>query len=162
MKFKIIVVILIPLIGIFGVSMTIAENAKIKVPQAVKNAFNQKYPAAEKVAWELERAGEFEAEFKLAKKEMSANFLEDGTWVGSETEMEEEHLPTVVKNEIAAKFRDYKIEEAELSEKPDGVIVYEIELENEREDIEFTAIFAANGSFIKKEMEKEDDDDHKD
>ena len=162
MKFKIAIITLVALIGILGMSMTTEKTSKIEVPQAVKNAFNQKYPAAKKVEWELEKVGEYEAEFKMNREEMSANFLEDGTWVGSETELDKDDLPQAVKKGIAAKFPGHEIEEAELSEKPNGIITYEVELENEKEDAEFKAVFAADGNFIKKEMNNEDEDDGED
>ncbi len=162
MKFTIVLIIPFILIKIFGMPM-IEKKITIEVPQAVKNAFNQKYPAAQMVAWELERIGEFEAEFKLNKKEMSANFLEDGTWVGSEIEIEKKDLPVTIKNSITVKFPDYEIEEAEISEKPNGEKLYEVELENGKTKMEFKAIFSVDGSFVKKEIEEEDEEnDHKD
>lgn len=162
MKIKVAIITMVALLGILGMSMTKDNTSKIVVPQAVKNAFNHKYPAAKKVAWELEKVGEYEAEFKLNRKEMSANFMEDGTWVGSETEIGEDDLSQIVKDGIAAKFPNYEIEEAELSEKPNGVLEYEVELENEKEDKELKAIFSTEGIFIKKELKNDADDDDDD
>ena len=146
----------IALIGIVGMSM--ATNS-IDVPTAVKNAFTQKFPDAQKVEWELEEVGEYEAEFKLNGEEMSANFKEDGTWVGTETEIAVENLPQAVKEGITATFPDHKIEEVEYCDKSNGITVYEVELENEKTDTEFKAVFSADGKFIKKEIEEEDENE---
>lgn len=146
-------------IGIVSMAMM---SIGIDVPEAVKQAFAQKFPAAQQVEWEMENAHEYEAEFELNSKKMSANFMEDGTWVGAETEMELDDLPQAVKDGIEAGFPGFEVEEVELSEKPNGLIAYEIELENEKEDIELKAVFSSDGKLIKKEMnekEEEDDDD---
>jgi len=145
---------LVALTGIIGISMTMNN---IDVPEIVKNAFAQKYPAAQKVEWEMEETDEYEAEFKLNGEEISANFKKDGTWLGTETEMDKADLPQAVKDSIAATFPEHEIEEAERCEKPNGVIAYEVELENEKNDLEFKAIFSADGQLIKKEMEEEED-----
>ena len=63
-----------------------------------------------------------------------------------------------MKDGITSNFPDYYIEEAELSEKPDGVLVYEVEMENEKEDIELKAVFSLNGKLIKKEIGEEEGD----
>lgn len=57
-----------------------SEHSDLEVPEAVKTAFSQKFPAAKKVSWDMESASEWEAEFKLEGNEYSANFLTDGTW----------------------------------------------------------------------------------
>ncbi len=157
MKVKAIIVGLVALIGFFGISMTL--NNKMEVPEAVKTAFSKKYPAAKKVEWELERVGEYEAEFKLNDQEMSANFSEDGIWVGSETEIKIVDLPQIIQEAVGATFPNTKIEEAELAEKPNNILVYEVELEDEKQEIEFKAIFSADGTFIKKEIEEEENEE---
>ena len=52
------------------------------VPVAVLQAFKEKYPAAENVAWEVEKKENrlvFEAEFKISGKETGAYFTTDGS-----------------------------------------------------------------------------------
>ena len=146
---------MVALFEIIGMSMAIN---KIDVTETVKTDFSQKYPEARQVEWEMEEADEYEAEFKLKGVEMSANFKKDGTWLGTETEIDEDDLPKVVKDGITSNFPGYDIEEAELSEKPDGVLVYEVEMENEKEDIELKAVFSLNGKIIKKEIGEEEGD----
>ena len=69
--------ILLITLAIFLCSACAQENKKdkqITVPEVVKKAFSAKFVNAKKVEWGLEKEGEFEAEFKLNKSEMSAVF----------------------------------------------------------------------------------------
>ncbi len=50
-----------------------------KAPKKVIDAFTKKFPTAKKVKWEKENDKKWEAEFKMNRKEYSANFLSDGT-----------------------------------------------------------------------------------
>ena len=46
------------------------------VPENVKKEFAKKYPAVQAVKWGSEEANEWEAEFKMNGKEMSASYDE--------------------------------------------------------------------------------------
>jgi hypothetical protein len=57
------------------------------VPPAVVSAFNNKYPAAQKVEWEAEKTDghlAFEAEFSMDSKKKEAYFKPDGTFLKEE------------------------------------------------------------------------------
>jgi hypothetical protein len=57
------------------------------VPQAANSAFQQKYPAAQNVEWEAEKADGhlvFEAEFMMDGKKKEAYFKPDGTFLKEE------------------------------------------------------------------------------
>ena len=151
--------VLVILIGLFGISMT---KVKTEVPKAVLEAFAAKYPAAQKVKWEEEEEGVYEAEFKMNGKEMSANFKADGTWLETEMEIKKSDLPQVVKTAIASQFPGYELEEVEQIETPDRAVAYEVILENESDDVDMEAVFSADGTLLKKKMGKEDDDDEDD
>ena len=163
MKLKTVIPALVILIGVFGLSM--AMNKTI-VPEAVKTAFTAKYPTAKKVKWEEEDEGEYEAEFKLNGKEMSANFKADGTWLETETEIKKSALPAAVKTAIASQFAGFEIDEAEQLETPDLGMAYEVSLENKKEKKEIQLVFSADGTVLKNKMddddEVDDDDDDKD
>jgi uncharacterized membrane protein YkoI len=121
-----------------------------KVPQAVKDAFAQKFPTAEKVDWDKESATEWEAEFKMNTLEYSANFLEDGTWKETEHEIDEAEIPQVVITALRSNFPGYEIEETEMAETPQGT-VYEFEIENGKTEMEVA--IDPNGKVLKKQME---------
>ncbi|WP_336518532.1 PepSY domain-containing protein [Pollutibacter soli] len=57
------------------------------VPSAVVSAFNQKYPGASDVKWQIEKENDkqiYEAEFKMDGKQIDAEFDADGTFIREE------------------------------------------------------------------------------
>jgi hypothetical protein len=128
-----------------------------KVPQAVKDAFAKKFPTAEKVDWDKESATEWEAEFKMNTLEYSANFLEDGSWQETEHEIDEAEIPQDVIKALQSNFSGYEIEEAEMSETPQGT-VYEFEIEKGKTEMEVS--IDPNGKVLKKQMEEDESDDN--
>ncbi len=137
---------------LFAFSLSACEQEK--TPEKVKATFNLKYPNAKEVGWDMEEKNEWEAEFEMDEKEMSATFDQSGKWLETETEIEGEDLPAPVKETLKTQFNDYKVEEAEYVESPQYK-GYEIELEGKK-DIE--VVIAKNGQVIKKETGDEDDD----
>ena len=153
---------ILALVAVLSLSLMAMVTITEKVPQAVKEAFAKKYPTAKKVDWEKEGAEEYEAEFKMDGKKMSANFKADGTWLETETEIKTKNLPAAVKAAIAKQFPDYELEEAEQIETPTVAVAYEVELEDEKNDVEIEAVFKADGTLVNSEVEKDDDHDHDD
>ncbi len=157
MKKRVIVLALACLFG--GIRIAVASSG-IEVPQAVKDAFLAKFPAAEHVEWEVESDGEYEAEFKWQKKEMSANFRSDGTWLETEVEIKERDLPAYVKATLASEFAGYKVEEACQVETADIAVAYEVDLKRNSDKTRLEALIDADGNVVKKEsMESKDDDE---
>jgi hypothetical protein len=143
----------------FGILSTSCAQGKKAAPAAVQAAFKAKFPTVQKVKWDLEHEGEWEAEFKSGGKEMSANFKADGTWLETETELKEADLPQAVKDAAAAQFPGSKAEEVNLVETPAQPAGYEVELENGEITVE--ALFSADGTLLKQKTGKEDEDDEK-
>ena len=109
-------------------------------PQVVLNAFNQKFPGVKDVDWDLEKNGEWEAEFDGTDgKDMSANFSADGKWLETETEIAFSELPQPVQNALKGK----KVKEAARIERMDGKTVYEAEVNHK------DLIFDASGKLLK-------------
>lgn len=140
-------------------SYTACGQEKKDVPKEVKTAFTERFATAIHVKWSKENDSEWEAEFKMDKKDYSANFSASGEWMETEYKISTDELPAAVKATIQKEFDGYKIEESELSETADGKM-YEIELK--KSDIEMEAIIDANGKLIKKETIKEDKEDEGD
>jgi len=130
-----------------------------KAPEAVTTAFSKKFPKAEEVKWDKENATEWEAEFELDEMEYSANFSSDGKWLETEHEIKMSEVPAAVKKTLDSEFAGYDIEEAEISEKADGML-YEFELEKGESDLEVA--INASGEVVKKEVLKEDGKDEED
>jgi uncharacterized membrane protein YkoI len=141
---------------LFSASAFAQESSEKAIPVAVKTAFSQKFPTAKKVNWDLESATEWEAEFKQDGKEYSVSFSLDGTWLKTEQEIKKSDLPEVIKQTLAKDFDGFRIEEAEISQTPEGS-VYEVKVEKGEEEWEL--VFDANGKLIEKKAIEEDDED---
>ena len=102
-------------------------NATV-VPEAVKTAFQKKFPNAKKVKWEKEKTNEYEASFKLDRKEVSALYLTDGKLIEVETEIFDTELSKPVVESLNKKYPNIKISEVSKIERSDNSIVYEAEL----------------------------------
>ena len=141
----------------FGLLSTACGQNEKTAPQTVQTAFKAKFPTVSNPQWEMEGDGEWEAEFKMNGKEMSANFKTDGTWLETETELNKSNLPAAVKKAIASKFPGMEIEEATLVEMPGKASAYEVEMEKGETTIE--ALFSADGKVLKQKTEKEEEED---
>ncbi len=127
------------------------------VPQPVNKAFSQKYPAATSVKWASEEANEWEAEFKLNGKEMSASFDNSGKWLESETEIAVKELPAAVSASLAKEFAGYKTDEISILESPE-LNGFEVGLK--KGDTVLEAVFDNAGKVIKKtDVSKEEKDE---
>ncbi|NOY50613.1 MAG: hypothetical protein GXO88_08645 [Chlorobi bacterium] len=144
-------VLLIAVAAIFSLQ---ACGQKENVPAKTGLSFAQKFPDAKKVKWDKENEHEWEAEFKMNGKEYSANFDSDGKWMETEYEIKASELPTAVKTTIDNEFKGFDIEEAEVSETPEGK-VFELQMEQDGNDMEVA--IAPDGKVMKK-AEKSDND----
>ena len=143
-------IILILSIFVFSVSATMAKTP----PAAVTKAFSQKFQKAEKVKWDQEEANEWEAEFMLSGKEMSASFDPSGKWLETETEIELIEIPESVKTALDKEYAGAKIRETSLIETPD-FNGYEIGLKQKGKAFEIKA--TKDGKLIKKEEGSDND-----
>lgn len=158
MKVKAIVLGILLVLGVLGISLAINQT---EVPQEVMDAFSMKYPDAKKVDWEMEEEGEYEAEFILEGKKMSANFNSNGQWLQTERAISHQDLPQAVQVAILQEFPGYTTEEAEHLTTPDLPEGYEVELQNKKDDVEIEAVFDSKGSLLKKEIKSERNDQEK-
>lgn len=156
--FSILVTTMLLSVSVFAQEVRKDKNEKeITVPEVVKKAFLAKFPNATKVEWGLEKAGEYEAEFKLGKTEMSANFDEKGTLIETESEIKMNELPEAIKNSISKEFPGYKVEEITKNE-ANGIVTYEMEAK-----IKLEIQMDNNGKILKKEtIKKEQENEEKD
>lgn len=145
---------LIVVAGLLGGAVHAQKLKDSEVPTAVKQAFAKNFPSAKEVKWSKEDGTEFEAEFKSGATEKSANFDQSGKWVVTETEIKKSDLPQAVQAAVTKEFAGYKMDEIEKVEKPDNVVLYEMELEKNK--VTYEVQFDANGKVIKKEVKKEE------
>ncbi|MCB9501878.1 MAG: PepSY-like domain-containing protein [Deferribacteres bacterium] len=126
-------------------------------PKSVTTAFNAKFANAENVKWELEKAGEWEAEFHQDGRKMSANFTEEGTWLETEIEMTKNDLPEDGLAKITEQYTDYDIKAVEGVE-TQTFKGFEIEVQKGKHTVE--VLLAEDGELtVKKEKGEEDKED---
>jgi len=108
-------------------------------PSSVQKAFTTKFPTATKVSWGKEGAKEWEAEFTLDGKKVSANFAEDGTWLETEREIKVADLPKSVAAAVKSKYTNWTITEADKTETSKHGLIYEVDLKKgtEKKDAAF-------------------------
>lgn len=133
-----------------------AQDKKVDVPAAAKSAFATKFPQASNVKWSLEKAGEYEAEFKSGKVETSAVFDSKGILLETETEIKENEMPQAVRNTLSKDFAGFKLDEIEKTD-ASGTISYEMEASKDGKKYE--VVFDAQGKLLKKKEMKEEDAD---
>jgi hypothetical protein len=124
-------------------------------PENIKKEFAKKYPAAQNVKWDRQGDNEWEAEFKMNEKEMSASYDNSGKWLETETEVSSKELPAAVTSTIKKEYAGYKNGEMSIIENPE-LIGYEIALKKGETSLE--VILDNSGIVIKKTEVKEDDE----
>lgn len=117
-----------------------------KVPAAVKTAFAKKFPGAT-AEWGKENSKEYEAEFKLNGKSMSANFLTDGSWVETEAEISAAELPVAVKSAVEKKYPGAVISKVFKIDNSKGEQTFEAEIKTGGKKKE--VVLKADGTIIK-------------
>jgi len=124
-------------------------------PEIVKKEFAKKYTTAQSVKWDSEEQNEWEAEFTMDGKKMSAAYDNAGKWMESETAITEKDLPAVVINTLNKDYQGYKKSDISIFEdsKAKG---FELTLKKGETSIE--VLIDNGGKVIKKTEAKEEDE----
>ncbi len=112
-----------------------------KVPSAVKTSFEKDFPGTS-AKWDKENSN-YEANFKMDSKTMSALYDDNGNRQETETDIAVTDLPASVKDYIAQNYKDEKIKEAAIITKANGEINYETEVKG------MDVLFTKEGKFIR-------------
>ena len=136
----------------FAINVHAQKISAIDVPAAVKTQFTAMFPGIKADKWEMEN-GKYEAEFKQNKIETSVLFEADGKHVQTETEIAVSELPGGVKDYLSKNHSGKKIKEAAKISAADGTLTYEAEIGGK------DYIFDANGNFLRKEAEQNDNEE---
>ena len=145
---------LITLVVVFAFISVSAFSQKTP-PEIVKKEFAKKYSTALSVKWDSEEKNEWEAEFTMEGKKMSASFDNSGKWMESETAITEKDLPAVVINTLNKDYQGYKKSDISIFEdsKAKG---FELTLKKGETSIE--VLIDNGGKVIKKTEAKEEDE----
>ncbi|WP_405384784.1 PepSY-like domain-containing protein [Maribacter sp. LLG6340-A2] len=116
------------------------------VPANLKNNFEQRYPAASDVEWEMEDDA-YKVEFEMNAQEHEIWYAPDGNTTKTEQELTEADLPQAIRNTITDSYSGFKIDEVEKTTEK-GSTTYEVELQkgwmNEKD-----VIFNADGTVLR-------------
>lgn len=123
MKNKIVVIISIMLISACSFAGTTPNAAVLKT-------FNEKFPTATDVKWGMETKTEFEADFKVDGKSISANFAADGSWLETEMQIPVSELPKPVADAIQKQYPGFQILEADKTETAKHGTIYEADIKS--------------------------------
>ena len=114
---------------------------KGQAPEAVKKTFQKKYPGENDPDWHQDDHGFYEAHFKIDGIKYRADFNADGSWVETETSIEEDDLPDAIRKVIEEKFSDEDITEIEKVDSAKKGLFYDVEFKRDgkNKDVEFRA-----------------------
>jgi hypothetical protein len=144
-------VILIIALSMISVSAFSQKNPT----EIVKREFTKKYASAQSIKWNSEEKNEWEAEFTMDGKKMSASYDNSGKWIESETKIMEKDLPASVVSTLNKDFQGYKKGQIEIFENPE-IKGFELGLKKGETSIE--VIIDNSGKIIKKtDANKEDE-----
>jgi hypothetical protein len=101
-----------------------------KIPASATETLKEKYPSAEKVQWK-DQISHFTAKFVLDSKDYEAHFDNDGNWKESLVKIDEDELPSEVKDGISkSKYSDWTIDKVEKMETSDNNTQYRLQVKS--------------------------------
>jgi len=130
------------------VCVTAQKVNETDVPAAVRTEFKSLYADVKEVKWEKEN-GNFEANFRQGKTEMSATIDTKGKLLETETSIEPGALPKAATDYLAKNLTGKKVKEASNIKDASGKITYEAEVDG----VDYT--FDDKGNFLKKEKDND-------
>lgn len=133
--------VLISLALVFLINSACNFKADGKVPNAVKTAFENKYPEEKSPDWQIDDHGNFEATFKKDGEKYRADFSPEGPWIETERSIKKKDLPKAIKEKLKADFDDEDIAEIEEVQHSSKGLFYDVEFKDKGKniDVEFNA-----------------------
>lgn len=133
---------------ITGIVMAGCNQKKQYRPDAkIVNAFNAKYPKADKVEWE-QKHGYYVAEFHDNGIECEAWFDNNGKWDMTESNIRYNQLPQAIRTDFEkSMYSNWKKDNVDKIERVDMKPVYIIEVEKEGQDKDL--YYSENGMLVK-------------
>lgn len=125
------------------------------LPATVKTAFSKKFPTVKNAKWAQEGKTQWEAEFKLNAKSMSANFDYQGNWKETETELSKSSLSKKLMETLSNKFPGYAVKGVAFSQTPKQS-VYEVVIEKGESKLEVS--LDKNGKIVGQEKAGDEND----
>lgn len=123
------------------VTFSCINSVSGQAPEAVKKTFQKMYPGEDDPDWHKDDHGYYEANFKIDGIKYRADYNADGTWVETETSIDEDDLPKAIQKVIKEKFDDEEITEVEKVQSAAKGLFYDVEFKRKgkNKDVEFKA-----------------------
>jgi uncharacterized membrane protein YvbJ len=120
-----------PLFFMFAFLLTSGMNAFSqlrKIPSEVTERLTEKYPRASDIEWRDKLTG-FTASFNQDSINYLASFNNAGDWESTEQEIEEEDIPSVIKDSYSkSKYADWEIIKTHKIDLPGNEVRYRVEV----------------------------------
>ena len=126
------------------------DIAQSDLPAEILNNFNQNYPKAMDVEWEMD--GElYNVEFELTdKKDHDIWYNQAGEIVKHKQEIDQEDLPEQIRSKINSEYSGYTIDDAKQIVE-NNVTTYSIELDASTEELDL--MFNSDGEIVDKKAD---------
>lgn len=115
---------------IFSVFVLSTQISFADIPLAIRAAFKKKFPSAEKVKWES-GVGQFEAEFVMEDKTISAIFDDSGNLIETEEQIRMEDIPSHISQNLKNRIGDKKVRELKKVIRSRVMILYKLKIKNQ-------------------------------
>ncbi|WP_452224463.1 PepSY-like domain-containing protein [Lacinutrix chionoecetis] len=117
------------------------QKVESQTPEAVKTAFQTKYPGENDPDWEMDSNGNYESHFKIDGIKYRADFSPNGDWVETETSIDKKDLPKAIKEAIKKNYGSEEITEIEKVDSATKGEFYDVEFKQKgkNKDVEFRA-----------------------
>ena len=138
-----------------AVPMARAQNDARKVPNAVLNAFNAKYPNMTVKDWDWEDDKDmWEAEFMMNGREYEAYFMPDGTWKKTKSELKKSQVPAAVNSALTTgDYSTWKAEDYYEMDSPETGRVYKAKVK--KGDETYYLQYDASGKLVDRKSKDE-------
>ena len=129
---------LVILMLLSAVNNTHAQRRPLLVPEAVKTTFAGMNPTTSVQEWEYNKKKQwYIAEYMLNNTNYESIFSTDGKWLRTEKNITQAELPQPVLAAIAASaYAGWKTDEAEEHQTPEHALIYVVEVEKGRKEME--------------------------
>ena len=136
------------------------DDSLITLPDGVLNYISANYPSYTIDESEQELACDnttvYEVELEDGSNEIELTFDTESNFLYSEIEIKDSDLPTTVTSSISTNFPNHSLDdEADEMTMADGSIQYEVEVENNTEELE--VILAADGTVLCQRVSVDED-----
>ena len=136
----------IKLILIALIAFSCQNTVKGQIPDAVKQAFEAKYPNENNPDWEVDANGNYEAQFKQNGEKYRADFSPSGNWIETESSIKKDDLPKAIRDIIKKEYGSEDITEVEHVDSESKGEFYDVEFKQKGKNMDVE--FRANGTII--------------